>query len=236
MSLSVLAWKAPGRYAVAFSTRLGGVSEGAFASLNLGLLTDDEPARVDQNRRLLCDLVGADRERLTMNRQVHGAVMNRARPGERGAPGDGLWTDEPGVPLLALAADCLPLVLARLGDPPAVAVLHAGRIGLLEGIVERGVAALGGGDLAAVVGPGIGACCYEVGKEVSGPYRARFGPGVLANGHLDLRGAAGRLLADAGVARVEHVDACTACDAERFFSHRRDGPRTGRQGVVAYVA
>jgi YfiH family protein len=218
-----------------FTTREGGVSDGPFASLNLGLLTDDDPARVEENRRCACEQAGADTSRLAMNRQVHGATVHRAVAGRRGTPGDGLWTDEPGVPLAALGADCLPIVLERVNGWPAIGVLHAGRLGLLDGIVEAGVAALGGRGLQATVGPGIGPCCYEVGEEVQEPYRARFGSGVLSNGRLDLRAVAERLLREAGVACVEHVDLCTACHASLFFSNRRDGPRTGRQGVIAYL-
>lgn len=232
----LLTWDAPGPYRVAFSTREGGVSEGRFASLNLGLLTADEPAHVEANRRRLCDEVGVDVCRLTMNRQVHGAVVHRAVAGARGDPGDGLWTDEPRVPLLALAADCLPVVLARAnGDLPAVAVLHVGRAGLLSGILQAGVGALGG-DVVAAVGPGIGVCCYEVGREVSRPYVERFGATVVPDGHVDLRRAADLVLRSAGCTSVEHFDECTCCLGERYFSHRRDGGLTGRQGAVASIA
>jgi YfiH family protein len=225
------------RYSITFTTREGGVSEGRYASLNLGLLTDDDAARVEENRRLACARVGADATLLAMNRQVHGAVVNRAVAGRRGDEGDGLWTDEPGLPVLALAADCLPLVLTRTDGPPALAVLHVGRLGLLAGILESGVRALGGDNgLEAVVGPGIGVCCYEVGEDVRAPYRARFGERVLADGRLDLRAAAELALREAGVEQISHVDECTACDGRRYFSHRRDGRRTGRQGVIAYVA
>ncbi len=84
MSVTLLSWDAPGPYSVAFSTRLGGVSEGTFDSLNLGLLTDDEPAKVEENRRRLCEAAGAEVARLAMNRQVHAATVNRAEAGERG--------------------------------------------------------------------------------------------------------------------------------------------------------
>jgi purine-nucleoside/S-methyl-5'-thioadenosine phosphorylase / adenosine deaminase len=232
----VIRWSAAEPYTVVFTTRRGGVSEGPYASLNLGLLTADDPACVAENRRIACARMGIDPERLAMNRQVHGAVVNRAQAGERGRDGDGLWTDEPGIPLLVLGADCLPIVLTRLnGDAPALAVLHVGRLGLLEGIIEAGVAALGD-SLAAVVGPAIGACCYEVGEDVAGPYRARFGPEVLPDGRLDLRTAAEKVLRKAGVARIDHVSECTACEEEQFFSHRRDGPNTGRQGLLACVS
>src|SRR5262249_13608066 len=127
----IVRWKAPGPYAVAFSTRQGGVSEGPFASLNLGRKLGDDPAHVDENRRRLCVALEADPAQLALNFQVHSARVHRARASARGAPGDGLWTDEPGVPMLALTADCVPLAVVRAnGGPPAAAVLHAGRIGL----------------------------------------------------------------------------------------------------------
>jgi polyphenol oxidase len=235
MTVPLIRWDAPGPYEVAFSTRRGGVSEGAFASLNLGLLTADAPANVDENRRRLCAETGADPARLAMNRQIHATTVNRAQAGERSRDGDGLWTDEPGVPMLKVTADCLPIVLARLNGHQGLALLHAGRLGLLSGIVEAGVAALGH-RVAAAVGPGIGPCCYEVSGEIAGAYRARFGPAVVKGRKLDLWAVSERVLRDAGVYSVERLDLCTACDPERFFSHRRDRGVTGRQGVIGYVA
>jgi YfiH family protein len=235
MTVPLISWDAPGPYTVAFSTRLGGVSDGSFESLNLGRRTRDKPANVDENRRRFCESVGVEPERLALNRQVHGTTVNRAEAGERSKDGDGLWTDEPGVPMLTLSADCLPIALARVNGTPGLALLHAGRLGLLGGIVQSGVAALRG-PLAAIVGPGIGPCCYEVGEDILSAYRARFGPDVLHGRNLDLWTAAERLLREAGVDAVERLDVCTACEAGRFFSHRRDGPLTGRQGVIGYVA
>jgi YfiH family protein len=233
----VIRWDAHGPYEVAFTTRLGGVSEGPYASLNLGRKTGDDVERVDENRRRACAELDADAEKLALNYQVHSTLVHRAQQGERGGShGDGLWTDEPGLPVLALAADCLPIALVRAnGAAPAVCVLHGGRIGLLAGIVESGVAALGG-DLAAALGPSIGPCCYEVGEEVAAPYRARFGAGIMRGRRLDLRQAAERLLRAAGVDRIERFDLCTACNPELFFSHRRDGKPRGVQGVLARVA
>src|SRR6185503_6365482 len=98
-------------------------------------------------------------EQLSFNRQVHATTVNRA--GVRGEAGDGLWSDEPGEPMLAFSADCL----RRL------ALVHAGWRGLSGGIVAAGVAAVGG-ETSAVVGPAIGPCCYEVGDEVA----SRFDP------------------------------------------------------------
>jgi YfiH family protein len=233
----VIRWNVPGPYEIVFTTRIGGVSEGPYASLNLGRKTGDEVERVDENRRRACAEVGADAARLALNYQVHSTLVHRARKGERGGvQGDGLWTDEPGLPVLALAADCLPIALARAnGSAPAVCGLHAGRIGLLDGIVEAGVAALGG-TVAAAIGPSIGPCCYEVGEEVAGPYRERFGRGIMRGRKLDLWQAAERELREAGVARIERLDLCTACNPELFFSHRRDGKPRGVQGVLASVA
>jgi hypothetical protein len=130
--------------------------------------------------------------------------------------------------MLKVTADCLPVALARTNGDPGLCLVHAGWRGLSEGILEAGVAALGG-PIAAMIGPGVGACCYEVGPEVARLFGVR-------GRRLDLRAAAERALRAAGVDRVEHVDHCTACDAERFFSHRRDGGVTGRQGVIGLVA
>ena len=239
----MISWAAPGPYVVAFSTRVGGVSEGPYESLNLGILTADDPARAVENRRLLAQRVGIDPERTRMAWQQHGAVVRKASPegiltpGTRHEACDGWWSDEPGQGMMLLTADCLPVAIVRAnGDAPALAVLHVGWRGLLEGIVESGVAALGGGRLAAVVGPGIGPCCYEVGLDVAEPFRGRFGPDVLADGKLDLWRAVEVALNDAGVAEVERTDLCTFCHPELFFSHRRDRGITGRQGVIAAVA
>jgi YfiH family protein len=232
----VIRWSPPGPYEVAFSTRVGGVSEGPYDSLNLGRMTGDDVERVDENRRRLCAEVGTVPDRLALNRQIHSRLVHRAEPGTRGEPGDGLWTEEPDLPVLAMSADCLPIALARVGDGrPGVAVLHAGWRGLLAGIVEEGVRALGGPTQAAI-GPAIGPCCYEVGAEVADPFREAFGPAVLRGRNLDLWTVAERALRAAGVEEVERVDLCTSCHPELFFSHRRTGKPRGVQGVIARVA
>jgi YfiH family protein len=171
-----------------------------------------------------------------MNYQRHTAIVNRAEPGVRGEIGDGLWTDEPDVPILALGADCALVALARInGDRPAVGVVHAGRIGVLAGALEAGLAALGG-KVAAAIGPTIGPCCYEVGEEVTAAYRARFGSGIVRDGKLDLWRAAEARLREAGAASVERLDLCTCCNPDLFFSYRRDGKPRGGHGVLARVA
>jgi YfiH family protein len=259
-SLELIDWDdAPGPYRVAFSTRLGGVSEGPFSSLNLGVRTDDDAAAVVENRTRLCAAVGTDPDGATMAWQRHGATVTRAEPRGVVTPGtvydhcDGLWSDERGRGMLLLTADCLPIAIVRAGERrPALAILHAGWRGLLAGVAASGVRALrleaspanpatpgrktlGGGRLVAVIGPHIGPCCYEVGEEVASPYREAFGDDVVRDGRLDLGTAAERALRAAGVERVDRLDPCTSCHSDRFFSHRRDRGRTGRQGVIAYV-
>jgi polyphenol oxidase len=186
---------------------------------------------VEENRRRLCTEVDADPERLSLNRQVHGTTVRRASAGDRHERADGLWTDEPGVPMLAMTADCLPVAIARTnGDKPALAIVHVGWRGLADGVIASGVQALGG-RLAAAIGPAIGPCCYEVGPEVA----ALFDDDVVAGRKLDLWSAAERALRAAGVEDVERTDVCTSCHPELFFSHRRDDGVTGRQGVIGVV-
>jgi polyphenol oxidase len=231
----VIFWDEPG-YVVAFTTRIGGVSDGVYASLNLTRGTGDNPEKVEENRRLACESLGLPYEHLAFNRQVHSPTVHRAGPGTRGEPGDGLWTDEPRVPLLAMSADCLPIAIVRTTGSRAIAVLHAGWRGLSEGVVSEGVKALSDdsslSSFAAVVGPAIGPCCYEVGAEVS----RLFDEDLTVGGKLDLWTAAERALRAAGVERVERVDLCTRDYPQLFFSHRRDGRARGVQGVIGAVA
>jgi YfiH family protein len=226
----VILWDEPG-YVVSFTTRIGGVSEGVYASLNLTRGTGDDAEKVEANRRLACEAIHMPYERLAFNRQVHSPTVHRAGPGTRGEPGDGLWTDEPRVPLLAMSADCLPIAMVRTTGPRAIAVLHAGWRGLSEGVISAGVRALSDDsaqDLAAIVGPAIGPCCYEVGPEVS----RLFDDDLTVEGKLDLRRAAERALGAAGVKRIDGVDLCTRDNPDLFFSHRRDGRARGVQGVI----
>lgn len=228
----------PGAIA-AFTTREGGVSEGAYASLNVGLHVGDDPAKVIENRRLLADRVGLETEAIAMGRQVHetaierwGAPPGAARPGfvDPGAElpeVDGHTTTRRGLGLLVQVADCLPIALA---SPRRIAMLHCGWRGLAGGLVEHALSLFDTPPTAAI-GPGIGSCCYEVGPEVLVAFDGVEG---AVNGKmLDLRRVAAARLSAAGAKRVEQVDLCTSCDPGRFFSYRRDGGVTGRQcGVV----
>jgi purine-nucleoside/S-methyl-5'-thioadenosine phosphorylase / adenosine deaminase len=224
----LIRWEQPG-YVVAFTTRTGGVSEGVYESLNLTTGTGDDPTRVEENRRRVCDALSLPYDRLSFNRQVHSPTVHRA--GRRGEHGDGLWSDEPQLPMLAFSADCLPIAIARTGGERRLALVHAGWRGLSEGVVDEAVS-LVGGTTAAMIGPAIGPCCYEVGEEVS----SLFDEDLTMDRRLDLWTAAERALRRAGVAAVERVDLCTRCNPQLFFSHRRSGRQRGVQGVIGAVA
>ena len=141
--LDPIDWDGPAAYRVSFATRHGGISEGPYASLNLGLLTKDDSRRVRENRRRLCAHVGADPDRATMSHQVHGVRVSRARPtgllneAPRPELRDGAWTDEAGQAMLVLSADCLPIAVCRTAGAPALAAVHAGWRGLLSGIIDN---------------------------------------------------------------------------------------------------
>jgi polyphenol oxidase len=170
--------------------------------------------------------------------QVHGSAVRFAEEGSTEDMGeqelphaDGQITSTAGLGVMVLTADCLPVAIGREG---AVAMIHAGWRGLADGVLEQGVRALGApdaGELIAVIGPGAGACCYEVGPEV----HHAFGDEELMVVNIDLRAIARERLLEAGVDRVEERGGCTICD-ERYFSHRREGPAAGRMAGVAWLS
>jgi YfiH family protein len=217
---------------VLFTTRRGGVSEGAYASLNLGRWTDDDAGAVDRNRQILADLVGVPLDAVVQGRQVHGSrVERRATADSALNEADGQATAVRGLAPLVLTADCLPIALVADG---AVAMVHAGWRGLADGVLEDGVEAVQElareCEIQAAIGPGAGGCCYEVGPEVHTAFGqdARQGP-------IDLKAIATARLAAAGVDQIHDVGICTMCsDPQLFFSHRRDGGLTGRQAGIAW--
>jgi polyphenol oxidase len=210
---------------VLFTTRRGGVSQPPYDTLNLGRWTDDDHAAVEENRARVLRLVGA--ERFAFGRQVHGATVVRDDEADV-VDADGQVSTRPGVAPLVLTADCLPVALA---SPGAVGMVHAGWRGLAAGVLEQAVAKMGA-PVAAAIGPCARWCCYEVGDEV----REALGlPGVGGRARIDLVAIARERLLEAGVEALHDSGLCTMCtDASLFFSHRRDGPRTGRQGGVAW--
>jgi YfiH family protein len=241
----------PGRGRALFTTRADG---------NLSTGSGDEREHGMRRREQLCERLGLGW--LCSSRQVHGTDVNavRALGGTSGQAlaidADGHATAVRGVGVMVMAADCLPIAL---GSGGAVAVVHAGWRGLSAGVLENGVSALrelagATAPIGAIVGPGAGVCCYEVGPEVheafgavralatsatsspaSSPEAYGQGDDDSPRGHLDLRAIAHERLLAAGVADVRHVDACTICDA-RYFSHRREGARAGRQAVIAWLS
>jgi polyphenol oxidase len=244
--LPVLRWRsAPPGIEVAFTSRLGGVSDGPFASLNLGALTADVLANVAENRRRAVEAIGGDPSVTTMAWQVHGREIREvvvqpaggrfAEPGLEPFPrSDGLVTSLRGRPMTLLTADCLPIAIAATGGE-RLALLHAGWRGLVAGIAEAGVTSVGG-PVCAAIGPGAGPCCYEVGEDVAAALQDRFGRDVVRDGRADLWLCATRALERAGAVAVEAASECTICNPGRYFSHRRDAGITGRQGVVGQRA
>jgi YfiH family protein len=223
---------------VAFSTRQGGVSSGPYESLNLGILTEDDPQKVAENRARLAAALAIDRERVAMGWQVHGdEILEWNAPPENGGFAhigadlprvDGHTTTLSGVPLLVLVADCLPLGLV---SNERVTMLHCGWRGLAAGIVERALEQFEDPP-HAVLGPAIGPCCYEVGEEVLSEFEDL--PGVANGRMLSLHLVAQSKLLAGGVTRFESFPYCTRCESERFFSHRRDNGVTGRQAGLVW--
>jgi YfiH family protein len=244
----------------AFTTRTGGASAGPYASLNLGAGSGDDPSTVAANARRLGAALGFATERLARIRQVHGADVALVRePGPAGGPigdFDAVVTDRPGVVLLVLAADCVPVLLV---DPErrAVGAVHAGWRGVAAdapGAAVRRMAAAFESRPAAIraaIGPCIGACCYEVDAPVADAFAAS---GLALDGaagvarpaparegrprwRLDLVAAVRARLVAAGIpaGSVSATGLCTACRPDLFFSHRRDGARTGRQAGVVWL-
>lgn len=237
----------PAGFLHGFPERSGGVSQGPRSSLNLGARWGDDRDHVETNRRLLAEHAGYDPAQLVATRHVHGTgVWRVGEPLADDAEFDGLVCDRPGPVLGAFAADCIPLLFA---DPAArvCGAAHAGWRGTVAGIARNVIRRMEEAGarperVRVALGPSIGPCCFEVGPEVVAEFRAALGelPGLVVAGprkdHLDLRVATRAVLERAGVAR-ENIDdrpPCTRCEADRFFSYRRDG----RDGGVhmAFIA
>jgi purine-nucleoside/S-methyl-5'-thioadenosine phosphorylase / adenosine deaminase len=202
------------------------------AAGNMSSVAGQGAEDAERARELLRSEIGV--ERLARGHQVHGTVVERIdsapEPAAPDRQADGQATALAGVGAMVLTADCLPVALA---STRAVAMVHAGWRGLAAGVLESGVAAIrelgGEAEIVAVIGPGAGSCCYAVGPEL----HAIFGAAHRDGERIDLRSIARERLLGAGVGEVLDASACTICD-ERFFSHRREGERGGRQVGVAW--
>jgi purine-nucleoside/S-methyl-5'-thioadenosine phosphorylase / adenosine deaminase len=238
----------------AFSTRLGGLSAPPYTSLNLGLGSGDDRIRVHKNRARFARAIGINPKDLVTLRQVHGnrlVVLTEATDPQliRGAPGDGLLTNRPELPLGVITADCFPVILAA-PHVPAVGIVHAGRQGIAVGVASTAIALMSQAfdvppeAMFVAIGPGIGSCCYEVDEASAEPFEAQFTvndavyrpsrPGHL---YLDLQKAIVQQFRLAGVpsTHIWGADLCTACHSHWFYSYRREGQRSGRMLNVVMI-
>lgn len=238
-------WPSPSWVRAISTTRQGGVSEGCYASLNLGDHVEDRPDHVAANRQQLRAALDLPAEPLWL-RQVHGRNIVLADQATPGVEGDGAQSRTPGQVCAVLTADCLPVLLCdRAGT--RVAAVHAGWRGLAEGVIESAIESLElpGSTLLAWLGPAIGPHAFEVGAEVHATFVAHDAAAVSAfqpqgkgggeRWHANLYQLARQRLAAHGITEVYGGEYCTYTDSERFFSYRRDG-RTGRMATLIWMS
>lgn len=243
-------WPAPERVRAASTTRTGGVSEGAWRSLNLSSRVADDPEAVRENRARLRRCLDLPEEPRWL-RQNHGTEVAEAgrRSGLRAADADAeaeadvIVAREPGLVCAVLSADCLPVLLCD-AEATVVAAAHAGWRGVTAGVLEAAVRAMAvpPASLMAWLGPAIGAARYEVGRDVRNAALAgdpeagaAFRPAAPGKWLASLEVLARRRLERAGVGSVHGGGTCTADDPARFFSHRRDGAATGRMATLVWM-
>ena len=223
---------------LAFSTRRGGTTPPPRGTLNLADTVGDLPDRVRANRERLVRRLGLDPSRLVTAGQVHGATVREVTAPGHVAACDALLTRTRGLVLAVATADCMSLLYSA---PGAVAVAHAGWRGAAAGVPALGLDALchsagvAPGQIRVALGPCIRACCYVVGPEVAARFPDAVVRSVSGRLHLDLPAAARLQLLAAGLApdAFDDTRACTACEPDWFFSHRRDAGITGRQWGLA---
>jgi YfiH family protein len=233
-------WPAPPGVHAAFTLRGGGVSVGAYDSLNLGGHVGDAPPAVAENRRRLRTVLALPAEPVWLS-QVHGTQVADLDRGALAAPADAAVTRTRGTVAAVLVADCLPVLLAD-GAGDVVAVAHAGWRGLVGGVIEAAVAAMDApaGTVCAWLGPAIGAAHFEVGDEVRRAFVAHdpaaagaFVANRRGRWQCDLSQLARQRLAAVGVTAVSGAGLCTYADERRFYSYRRDGA-TGRMAALIW--
>lgn len=234
-------WPAPPNVRALSTFRYGGVSRGAYSSLNLAAHVGDDAEAVACNRARLARAAALPAEPCWLS-QVHGTGVVDAATAPSGVEADAAVTARRGVVCAVLTADCLPVLLSdRAGT--RVGAVHAGWRGLAGGVIEAAVIALGGGaDLIAWLGPAIGREAFEVGDEVRARFvetdpgaAAAFRPGRKGHWFADLYELARRRLVEAGVAGVSGGGRCTYRESGSFYSYRRDRV-TGRMASLIWLA
>ena len=228
------------RLEVLYGARTGGVSEGPYESLNLGMNVGDSKKRVQRNRELLLGAAGFDPRTLARGEQIHGGAVEIARRGTRHRGVAGLVTGDDDLPLAVSTADCYAVIIYA---PPerAIAALHVGRMGAAEGIIERSTILLqdafhiDASKSIALIGPGICPECYKVGEEVAAQFPGRYAKPRDGGFSLDLPSFCRDELKRSGIPgeRIFESGLCTACNPRLFFSYRRDGGITGRHWMLA---
>ncbi len=227
-------------------TRLGGVSEGVYSSLNLSRSTGDTAEAVAENRRRMFEAMGLRQERAVTSWLVHGnavRVIGEADLGQNDVHADAMISDAPGLPLTLRFADCVP-VLFHDSIRGAIGIAHAGWLGIERGVLPAAVRAMREAfgceprHIRACIGPSIGPDRFEVGEDVAARIQAAarepvvLPPSPGARPHVDLWRAAQSQLREAGVREIETAGLCTASRTDEWFSHRAEGGRTGRFGAV----
>lgn len=217
---------------VRFFTRLGGVSEHPFDSLNVSRKVGDEPDAVRENLARI--QASMDDCASAWVAQVAGSEVLRVDGEGLAGEADALVTGEADLALVVAVADCVPVALVGRRD---VGMVHSGWRGTLSGISGRAVREMGEPDsITAYIGPCIRQCCYEVSQDLATRFEERFGERVASGRCLSLPAAIRRDLETAGVGRVVDLGLCTGCRPDLFYSHRKQKPRTGRNlAAVARV-
>ncbi len=213
----------PEKARIRFFTRLGGVSEPPFDSLNVSVTVGDARGSVMENLSRIKDSMGGSPS--AWIKQVAGDEIVRATgPGFSGEA-DALVTGEQDLALVVAVADCVPVAL--VGEKE-IAMIHSGWRGTLSGISGKAVRNLKGDDVRAYIGPCIRRCCYEVSEELAGRFTERFGPEVVSGSNLSLPDAIRVDLWEQGIDTIHDLGLCTGCRPDLFYSHRKQGPATGR--------
>ena len=234
-------WPAPAHVNAVVTQRPGGVSRGAYASLNLGTQVGDDPESVAANRRVLAAELELPVEPSWLE-QVHGATVADLDT-ESPRPADGAVTSSALHVCAVLTADCLPVLFVNTAGA-RIGVAHAGWRGLARGVLPAVVTAMGDdpGDLLAWLGPAIGPAAYEVGAEVRAVFvaadagaEACFTVNARGRWQADLYGLARLSLAAAGVSAIYGANFCTYTDTERFYSSRRE-PTCGRMATLIWLS